>query len=559
MIRRHAGLLLAALAGAAPAQAQTLSDSLVHQVDRVFAAYDRTDAPGCALGIYRGGDGTIAYARGYGMANLEVGIAISPRTIFDLGSTSKQFTALTVLLLAAEGRLRLDDPVRTWLPELGSWAQPITVRHLVHHSSGLRDYLTLMFLAGVRFDDVTDDEDALGLIVRQQAANFPANTEYLYSNTGYFLLSVIVKRITGRTLRQVAAERIFEPLGMRHTHYHDDHTMIVPDRATGYSPREGGGGGYGIEMSGFEQTGDGSVYTSVEELARWDRNFYDGVVGGMDLVRTQQETGVLANGEHLDYAAGLTLGRHRGQPTVRHGGSWAGYRAELLRFPQQRTSVAVLCNRSDADPTGLAQRVAGVVLAEALEPADSAAAPGPSAAPALSLPREILLARAGIWVSPKTGGIRVVRLDGNRLTMGLVQPTPLIALAPARFRTPAGSVLVFDPGEARPRMRLERDGRVLDTFEWYPEVNPSPEALAAYAGRYYAEELDALYDVSVAGDTLVARVRGRPLLRLLPTYADAFSDGGTHVAFTRDGRRRVTGFTVQAGRVRNIRFIRREP
>jgi len=216
-----------------------LDDSTRARVDSVFKAYDRTDSPGCALGIYR--DGRIIYARGYGMANLELGIAISPLTIFDIGSTSKQFSAFAIGLLEQDGKLSLDDPIRKHIPELGAYAEGIKLGDLVHHTSGLRDYLTLMALAGYRFDDVTDDQDALRLITRQKAANFPPNTEWLYSNSGYFLLSQVVKRVTGQTLRGFADARIFGPLGMTATHFHDDHTMIVPSRTSAYQPRPGGG------------------------------------------------------------------------------------------------------------------------------------------------------------------------------------------------------------------------------------------------------------------------------------------------------------------------------
>ncbi|HKP28817.1 MAG TPA: serine hydrolase domain-containing protein, partial [Gemmatimonadales bacterium] len=201
--------------------AQALSDTTRRAVDSVFKQYDKTDSPGCSLGVYR--DGRIIYARGYGMANLELGIAISPRSVFDIGSTSKQFTAFAIGLLVKDGKLSLDDPIRKHIPELGPYADVIKLGDLVHHTSGLRDYLTLMYLAGFRFDDVTDDQDALNLIVKQKAANFPPNSEWLYSNTGYFLLSQVVKRVSGQTLREFGSTRIFGPLGMTETHFHDDH------------------------------------------------------------------------------------------------------------------------------------------------------------------------------------------------------------------------------------------------------------------------------------------------------------------------------------------------
>src|SRR5512135_2932155 len=191
------GAVLVAATGSLAAQ--QYPDSVLRKVDQVFSDYDRTDTPGCALGIYR--DGQIAYARGYGMANLELGVALSPRSVLDIGSTSKQFTAFAIALLEQDGKLSQKDPVRKYLPELGSYADGITVADLVHHTSGLRDYLVLMYLAGFRDADLTDDDDALRLIAGQKAANFAPNTEWLYSNTGYFLLSIIVRRVSGQSLR----------------------------------------------------------------------------------------------------------------------------------------------------------------------------------------------------------------------------------------------------------------------------------------------------------------------------------------------------------------------
>lgn len=542
-------LAVLCLLAPAPASAQ-LADSVRQRVDQIFAGYDRTDAPGCAVGLYR--NGVIVHARGYGMANLELGVAIRPSTVFDIGSTSKQFTAFSIALLEQDGRLSQDDPVRRYLPELGDYANGITIRQIVHHTSGIRDYLTLMSLAGVRFDDVTTDQDALDLITRQQAANFPPNTEFLYSNSGYFLLSTIVERVSGKNLRSFAQERIFDALGMRHTHYHNDHTMIVPERATGYSPQ---GTGYGIDMSGFEQTGDGGVFTTVEDLILWDQNFSHGRVGGLELVAAQQAPAVLESGRTLDYAGGLVVAPYRGLPAVRHGGSWAGYRAELLRFPQERFSVAVLCNRGDADPSQLADRVADVVLADRLGPSDSRQPAGAAAAaPAVHLGPEALAARAGVWVSPTTGEVRRISLVDDHLVMGIGTKTPLVPLAANRFRTPNGTILAFESAPSGTVLRMTRNGQPLDSFEHRPESRLTNAELKRFAGTFHAAELGVSYRVEVAGDTLFFKIRDRTLATLFATFPGGFSSGSLHVTFPATAR--PTAFELQAGRVRGIRFVR---
>jgi CubicO group peptidase (beta-lactamase class C family) len=529
-----------------PAAAQ-LPDAVQRQIHEVFSDFDHTNSPGCALAVYR--DGEIVFARGYGMANLELGIAISPRTVFDIGSTSKQFTAFAVALLAEDGKLSLDDPVRKHFPEMPAYADRITVRNLVQHTSGLRDYLTLMSLAGYNFDDVTDDADALKLIVRQQAPNFAPNSEWLYSNSGYFLLSQIVKRVSGKTLRQFAAERIFQPLGMQVTHFHDDHTMIVPNRATGYSPA--GNAGYRIDMSNFEQTGDGAVYTTVEELLLWDRNWYSGTVGGQQLLARQLETGKLTSDEDHGYAGGVMVGQYRDLRTVRHGGAWAGYRAELLRFPEQRTSIACLCNRGDADPSARADRVAEVLLADKLasKPAREAAASPPAA----TISPEQLARLAGSWRSPATGDIVIFEArDGKLYQLG--RGTPLTPAAPDRLTL--GPFTYIWSAEPAPSLKLERSGKTQDTYQRLPAGTVDSTALSVYAGSWYSQELDTEWRIVPAGNRLRIEIRERPSGMLRPAGPDLFSDGQRHLVFTRRGGR-VTGMTVSAGRVRGIGFTRR--
>jgi CubicO group peptidase (beta-lactamase class C family) len=373
MSLRHLIQLALVLAAPTILGAQTdrpISDSLRVRIDSVFATYDHTDFPGCALAVYQ--NGRIVYSRGYGMADLEHAIAISPTSVFDIGSTSKQFTASAIVLLAIDGKLSIDDDVRKYLPELPQYQRPITIRMLLNHTSGLRDYLTLMSLRGTNFDGVTNDRDALDLIVRQHAVNFEPGSEWLYSNSGFFLLSQIVKRVSGQTLASFAQQRIFAPLGMSHTHFHDDHTLIVPGRAIGYAPHHGGG--FEIAMSGFEQTGDGAVMTTVQDLLKWDENFYTPTVGGERLLRELQTQGTLNSGKTLDYALGLFIGQYRGLRRVTHGGAWAGYRAELARFPTAHTSVACLCNLATARPSVLAERVSDIILGDKLGPAAPKAA-----------------------------------------------------------------------------------------------------------------------------------------------------------------------------------------
>lgn len=343
-------------------------------VDAVFADLAKPGSPGCALAVAR--NGKTVYTRGYGLANIEENVAIAPTTVFDIGSTSKQFTASSILLLEQQGKLSVNDDIHKYIPELPDYGHKITILHLLNHTSGLRDYLALFELAGVYTDSVTTDEDALAIITRQKSLNFEPGSQWLYSNSGFFLLSVIVKRVSGKSLTEFAAENIFKPLAMSQTLYRDQHTSLVPNRALAYDPKEPGPG-FTLDVSYFEQTGDGAVHTSVLDLLKWDENFYSGTVGGKSLVAALQEPAKLNDGKQLHYARGLFLQPYRGLNAVDHGGSWGGYRAQLLRFPEQHFSVACLCNLASANPEERAFRVADVLLAAEMKGPKPSSPPDP--------------------------------------------------------------------------------------------------------------------------------------------------------------------------------------
>lgn len=400
----------------------------VQRIDALFGAWSRPESPGCALGVIV--DGRLAYARGYGSANLEHEIPIGPRTVFDIGSTSKQFTAACIGLLAQEGRLAVTDDVRKLVPELPDYGTPITIDHLLRHTSGLRDYLTLFALAGIASEDLTGPATALAMITRQKALEFEPGAEHRYSNSGYFLLSVVVERASGVALAEFARRRIFEPLGMHDTRFQEDHAQLVPRRATGHSPRPGGG--FGIEMSDFEQTGDGAVLTTVEDLARWDANFHAPAVGGAALIEFLREHGKLADGTRLEYCRGLHGGEHRGVAFESHGGAWAGYRSDMLRFPGERTTVIVLANLDSIDASALCWRVAAVVLGDRLPPDDRsrgvpAAAPRPR--PSHALTAEAAAALAGDYECEELAVVYTLAPEGGRLRLGL-RGRDSIALVP---------------------------------------------------------------------------------------------------------------------------------
>jgi CubicO group peptidase (beta-lactamase class C family) len=408
------------------------------RVDSVFEEYDRPGSPGCAVGVYR--NGAVAYARGFGSANLEHGIPIAPSTVFYVGSVSKQFTAMSVALAAKEGKLSLDDPARKYVPELPDFGTPLTIRHLLHHTSGLREKWDILAMSGWRDGDVVTLDDVLDRVSRQRELNFPPGTEHLYNNTGYDLLSVIIHRATGRTLAEYARERIFAPLGMKDTRFVDDRALVIPRRATGYSPRTEGG--FRVDMPNLTTTGSGSLYTTVEDLALWDESFYTGKLGGRDLTELVTTPGTLVDGTKLTYAFGLTVDTVQGLRRVEHGGSLVGYRAQITRFPEKHFTVSVLCNVSTARPGELATRVAEIHLS--LPPAP-AAAPDRAEAEAYEPPETA--AFLGRYQSPELGVSWT--FEGDR------------SLVLKRFRFSDETLVPVGPDEFRSelgRIRFQRDG-----------------------------------------------------------------------------------------------------
>src|SRR6267154_1331423 len=417
--------LLLAASGVVNAQ-----EKFAKAADEVFADLTKSGSPGCALAVARGGK--IIYEKGYGRANIEDDVEITPRTVFDIGSTSKQFTAASILLLEKQGKLSVQDDIRKYLPEIPDYGHKITILHLLNHTSGLRDYLALFELAGMNIDSVTTDQDALAILARQQGLNFEPGSDWLYSNSGFFLLSVIVERASGKTLREFATENIFEPLQMKQTIFRDEHTLLLPNRALAYDPKDAGAG-YTLDVSYFEQTGDGAVHTSVEDLLKWDENFYSGKVGGKD----------------------------RGLRFVDHGGSWGGYRAQLLRFPERHFSVACLCNLANANPEKRAHEVADIFLAEEMKepkPAREANFEKRDKKPTVVLAAEKLSAYSGHFRSEELLATYSIGIKDGELMLQDIQEGNGFMHSPRHLTLRAAGPETFEGDEEGLEFVFQRDG-----------------------------------------------------------------------------------------------------
>jgi CubicO group peptidase (beta-lactamase class C family) len=564
MSRAVGWLALAVSLFLATAVANAADETIQARVDQVFAKWNLVTSPGCALAVVK--DGRIVYERGYGMANLELGVPITPQTVFDIGSVSKQFTAMSIVLLEQDGKLELDDDIRKYLPEIPDYGSKITVRHLLHHTSGLRNYTDLFDLAGVPEIDLTTDRDALELIARQKTLNFKPGEQFLYSDTNFFLMSLIVKRVTGKTLRQFAQERIFGPLGMTSTHFHDDHTMIVPHRATGYAPHAAGG--FEIDMSNFEQLGDGSVMTTVEDLYKWDQNFYHPLVGGPGAIRLLTTPGTLNNGRRSPYGMGLFIDRYHGLNWIHHSGEWVGYRAGLSRFPNQKLSVLLTCNCvGSMRPMEMAARIADIYLAEELPESELGAAraqtaesAGPSSTPA-ALPAQYV----GAYWSRSSGAFLRFSLKGDKVVISAPEMgQALTQVGDGQFESSDSDSenkvsYVFRRAGRAPPWRLEAsENGTITVFEAVKDPDLLPAHLADYQGTYSNRELRSTWELLVENGQLIRRQWMNEDQQLDPIFADGFvgdlSEGQFILHFNRQQSKGVTSFDVATDMLRPMRF-----
>lgn len=547
--------VLFATAPLSPAAATIVQEVDGAAIDAIFADIE-AGMPGCAVGVYNAGE--VLFANGYGLANADYALPITPQSVFYLGSVGKQFTAAAVLHAEGAGHLSLNDPVQKWITEMREYDAPVTVRHLIHHTSGVRDYLTLMNLGGVPLETPISDAEVIELIARQEGLNFTPGDRYLYSNSGYFLLSQIIERATASTLRQYLEEHFFAPLGMESTRVNDDRRDAMANRVVGYSVEDGE-----LRMNHpwtFDKVGSGGVYSSIEDMARWDRNWFTEEVGGAGFSQGLSERGVLNDGTELPYAFGLSFRDYRGAPIVEHGGALMAFRSHLLRFPEQETTAMVACSFPSSDPGSRARRVADVVLGGQLEAAvaeetPSGAASDPPEGPAATLTSEQLDAFVGSWRASMGIEVAIEREDEELFFLQGPQRAPLRIVAEDRIVLPIAS-LDMRLSDLRDGVYHHMDvtqGSSSFTAERIAEgeeVDWSP-----YAGTYYSTELDVTWTVETTGEGAYV-VAGAGVQRPLGFIsADRLTGPGVQINVIREGDT-VVGFTVDAGRASGMRFNR---
>jgi CubicO group peptidase (beta-lactamase class C family) len=515
------------------------------EVDRIFSAFN-THTPGCSVGVAH--NGAVVLKTGYGMADLERGVPVTAETVFESGSVAKQFTAAALLLLARQGKISLDDPMRQYLPELADYGSPLTLRQVISHISGLREWRPLASFGGMPEGlYVYTNDDLLRLASRQRALNFDPGTEYSYSNTGFNIIPILIGRVlgNGRTFQDFTREQIFEPLGMTSSRWRDDFRRIVPNRALAYGHR---GEGW-IQQTPIENIiGAGGLLTTVGDLLAWNENFTHAKVGGPEFVKAQQTPAVLKSGRTIAYAAGLMIGNFAGLREVSHGGSTGGYRTWLGRYPDRGVSVAVLCNASTANPSALARRTAALWT--------GAKAPEPLSTSYKATPAEMERV-AGLYRRVRDNTTLEVEWRDGKLTVD--KSAELTPIQAGRFGLSTSDLdYRFEEGNPARLRQVTANGEIL--YERVTPAKPTAEELAALAGEYESGETGSIVKVELGSQPgeLRYHVGAVPPATLRPAFQDVFAGpGGISIRFIRDASGKVNALGAGDSRVWDLRFQRK--
>jgi len=523
--------------------------TITDRVDALFKHWDTPNSPGCVLAVIKNGE--FIYTRGYGMADLERGIPITEDSIFDIGSTGKQFTATVIAILANQGLFRLDNTIRQHLPEMPAYADQITIQHLIQHTSGIRDYDTLMHLRGMPSENIYAEDFLFDLIVRQKGLNFTPGSEYLYSNSGYFLLGIIAQRVTGKHITELINAYILDPLGMKNTTFNRDYRPIVKNRAMSYDTGENEGTFVNaVALSGG--FGDGPILTNIKDFLLWDRNFYDNKLNNAqpDLIEQLHRTGTLNNGKSINYAFGLEVTKYKGRKVVQHAGGWAGYRTELMRFPDQHFSVVCISNLGSIEPTMLCRQVADIYLEDVFNAQQTITNQR-------SKPRALSTAElegfTGVYQG-KQATFEISITDDVLYFSNGAHTYSLRPLGKKKFQLEGQLASFTFSGRQNENLKFNDDEEQTTQLKRVRRYRFTPPALSHYTGDYYNSELDIHYSIGTQNDSL--QLKRNPFDKFNPLYPfteDTFLCEIGEIRL-REKNGSIKGFTLNAWRVRNIKF-----
>lgn len=536
-------------------KSQTLPDSVERKVDSLFSRYTTT-TPGAAVAIVKNGE--VVFKKGYGMANLEYNIPITPSSIFHIASESKQYVAFCMLLLEQQGKLSLDDDIRKHLDYVPDFGKKITIKQLIHHTSGLRDQWQLLANAGWQLDDVIKQEHVIKLVSKQKRLNFDPGEEHLYCNTGYTLMAEIIKKASGLSLREYCNQYVFKPLDMNNTHFHDNYQELVPNRTYSYSPK--GPRDFQHSVLSYSTVGATSLFTTVEDEAKWLLNYETGIVGGKELIEKMYEVGVLNNGKKLEYAFAISITDYNGWKRIGHGGADAGYRTYTCRFPEQELGIIVFGNSSSFNSAGTAMQMANLLLPKKEIKFEAAESTAESTS---------LKMMAGRYVSLRGPVLNLVFENDKLMSRSVGQNTggtewKLSKIDKDKYSMPNGSTVHVE-NNASPdsvsKIKIETSNGFTEYIRHATPVLKK-ENLAAYTGTYYNDETEASYTIIEKNDTLIMQHRKFADAVLTAVAPDQFSCTNwwmRNIKFTRDKKGLVTGFEVIAGRVLHLNYTKMKP
>jgi CubicO group peptidase (beta-lactamase class C family) len=524
------------------------------QIDQLFTVWDNLQSPGAAVAVAK--DGKIIFEKGYGSAEMEYSIPITPSTVFHIASVSKQFTAFAILLLEKEGKLSIHDDIRKYIPEVPDFGKVITLDHLLHHTSGLRDQWELLAMAGWRLDDNITTAQILRLVSRQKELNFNPGDQMTYCNTGYTLLAEIVARVSGMSFADFTRTFIFEPLKMTHTFFYDDCEKLVVNRAYSFYADSTG---YKKSNLNYSTVGATSLFTTAPDLCLWAMNFENPVVG-KEIMDKMAERGVLHNGDTIDYAMGQSAGVYKGLKYFAHGGADAGYRTQLFRIPGERFSVNVLSNLASFNPGALAVKIIDIYLKDReVNETPKPEVPKPDSG-IVTVDPDILATYSGKYEF-QPGVFVTISVEGNILYAEAPElpKTPMIPLSASEFEVKPVQAKVSFPKDENgkvTKMIVNMNGQEINAPR-LPDFDPSTVNLEELTGDFYSPELNTTYTFVVESGKLIARHFRTGDVRMTPSKTDVFSGDRwyfSHVEFIRDGNKKVTGCKVGNGRVSNLRF-----
>lgn len=535
--------------------AQPLPDSTINKINSYYTQWDKAYSPGCAVGIVR--NDSLIFAKGYGMANLEYSVPNTPATIYHMASISKQFTAYSILLLEKQGKLKLDDDIRTYLPWFPDLGEKITILNLLNHTSGIRDQWQLLAISGTRLDDVITQDQIIKILGRQRALNFKPGERYSYSNSGFTMLAEIVRSITGKSLRQFTDSAIFKPLEMRDTHFHDDYTEIVINRSYSYQRKDSSH--FTNSILSYSNAGATSLFTNVTDMSKWIMNFYNPKVGDKDVITRLTQNGKLNNGKQLSYALGIESNKYRGWRQFSHGGSDAGYRTFITVFPDLRMGFIVFSNLGDFNTGAKVYQMANLFINDTTKQEIKTTQEKRDTSSALLKDVASVKKFIGNYISEE--GIDLgIEIKRNKLyyragdeNNPLVQESDtvfsMLYAAEVKFnfgtRAKDSTVVVITPNET---FYMKKYKKI---------VSPDDRTLEKYTGKFYCPELDCSYSIVLKDhNLLLTNSKYNDVQIRMAGTEHLLNDNWwvNHLLITRDKSNRINGFEVNSGRIMHLRF-----